>query len=405
MPPPFPMFITPLVKLVNHMPEQKRDYYEVLGVSKGASDDEIKKAYRKLAKKYHPDMNPGDKEAEAKFKEVNEAYSVLSDEQKRARYDQFGHAGVDPNYGAGGPGGPFGGFDMGDIDLGDIFGSFFGGGGFGGFGGGGQRRNGPQKGESLRANLTITFEEAAFGCEKELSLNRTEECDECHGSGCQPGTTAETCPNCRGTGVVRVQQRTGGFAFSSTAACTRCRGTGKIIHSPCKSCGGSGSVKKSKRITVTIPAGIDDGQAVSLRGQGNAGKNGGPAGDLIVGVRVKPHPQFRRDGTTVLYEQPVSFFQAAMGAELEIPTIDGKVKYTLPAGTQTGTTFRLRGKGIPELRGRGRGDQYVTIRVQVPTSLNSEQKEALRAFAQAMGEEVPEESGLKGFFDKRKKKK
>lgn len=387
------------------MPEQKRDYYEVLGVSKGASDDEIKKAYRKLAKKYHPDMNPGDKEAEAKFKEVNEAYSVLSDEQKRARYDQFGHAGVDPNYGAGGPGGPFGGFDMGDIDLGDIFGSFFGGGGFGGFGGGGARRNGPQKGESLRANLTITFEEAAFGCEKEINLNRTEECDECHGSGCQLGTTAETCPDCRGTGVVRVQQRTGGFAFSSTAACTRCRGTGKIIHSPCKSCGGSGSVKKSKRITVTIPAGIDDGQAVSLRGQGNAGKNGGPAGDLIVGVRVKPHPQFRRDGTTVLYEQPVSFFQAAMGAELEIPTIDGKVKYTLPAGTQTGTTFRLRGKGIPELRGRGRGDQYVTIRVQVPTSLNSEQKEALRVFAQAMGEEVPEESGLKGFFDKRKKKK
>ena len=387
------------------MPEQKRDYYEVLGVSKGASDDEIKKAYRKLAKKYHPDMNPGDKEAEAKFKEVNEAYTVLSDEQKRARYDQFGHAGVDPNYGAGGPGGPFGGFDMGDIDLGDIFGSFFGGGGFGGFGGGGARRNGPQKGESLRANLPITFEEAAFGCEKELSLNRTEECDECHGSGCQPGTTAETCPDCRGTGVVRVQQRTGGFAFSSTAACTRCRGTGKLIHSPCKSCGGSGSVKKSKRITVTIPAGIDDGQAVSLRGQGNAGKNGGPAGDLIVGVRVKPHPQFRRDGTTVLYEQPVSFFQAAMGAELEIPTIDGKVKYTLPAGTQTGTTFRLRGKGIPELRGRGRGDQYVTIRVQVPTSMNAEQKEALRAFAQAMGEEVPEESGLKGFFDKRKKKK
>ena len=405
MPPPFPMFITPLVKLVNHMPEQKRDYYEVLGVSKGASDDEIKKAYRKLAKKYHPDMNPGDKEAEAKFKEVNEAYSVLSDEQKRARYDQFGHAGVDPNYGAGGPGGGFGGFDMGDIDLGDIFGSFFGGGGFGGFGGGGARRNGPQKGESLRANLTITFEEAAFGCEKEINLNRTEECDECHGSGCQPGTTAETCPDCRGTGVVRVQQRTGGFAFSSTAACTRCRGTGKIIHSPCKSCGGSGSVKKSKRITVTIPAGIDDGQAVSLRGQGNAGKNGGPAGDLIVGVRVKPHPQFRRDGTTVLYEQPVTFFQAAMGAELEIPTIDGKVKYTLPAGTQTGTTFRLRGKGIPELRGRGRGDQYVTIRVQVPTSMNAEQKEALRAFAQAMGENVLEESGLKGFFDKHKKKK
>ena len=220
-----------------------------------------------------------------------------------------------------------------------------------------------------------------------------------------PGTTAETCPDCRGTGVVRVQQRTGGFAFSSTAPCSRCRGTGKIIHTPCKACGGSGSVKKTKRVTVSIPAGIDDGQAISLRGQGNAGKNGGPAGDLIVAVHVKPHPQFHRDGTTVLYEQPVTFYQAVMGAELEIPTIDGKVKYNLPAGTQTGTTFRLRGKGIPELRGRGRGDQYVTVRVQVPTSLNGEQKEALRAFAEAMGEDVPEESGLKGFFDKHKKRK
>ena len=387
------------------MPEQKRDYYEVLGVSKGASDDEIKKAYRKLAKKYHPDMNPGDKVAEAKFKEVNEAYSILSDSEKRARYDQFGHAGVDPNYGAGGPGGGFGGFDMGDIDLGDIFGSFFGG-GFGGFGGSASsRRNGPQKGESLRASLTISFEEAAFGCEKEINLNRTEECEACHGSGAEPGTTAETCPDCRGTGVVRVQQRTGGFAFSSTAPCSRCRGTGKIIHTPCKACGGSGSVKKTKRVTVSIPAGIDDGQAISLRGQGNAGKNGGPAGDLIVAVHVKPHPQFHRDGTTVLYEQPVTFYQAVMGAELEIPTIDGKVKYNLPAGTQTGTTFRLRGKGIPELRGRGRGDQYVTVRVQIPTSLNGEQKEALRAFAEAMGEDVPEESGLKGFFDKHKKRK
>ena len=387
------------------MPEQKRDYYEVLGVSKGASDDEIKRAYRKLAKKYHPDMNPGDKEAEAKFKEVNEAYSILSDSEKRARYDQFGHAGVDPNYGAGGPGGGFGGFDMGDIDLGDIFGSFFGG-GFGGFGGSASsRRNGPQKGESLRASLTISFEEAAFGCEKEINLNRTEECEACHGSGAEPGTTAETCPDCRGTGVVRVQQRTGGFAFSSTAPCSRCRGTGKIIHTPCKACGGSGSVKKTKRVTVSIPAGIDDGQAISLRGQGNAGKNGGPAGDLIVAVHVKPHPQFHRDGTTVLYEQPVTFYQAVMGAELEIPTIDGKVKYNLPAGTQTGTTFRLRGKGIPELRGRGRGDQYVTVRVQIPTSLNGEQKEALRAFAEAMGEDVSEESGLKGFFDKHKKRK
>lgn len=383
------------------MAEQKRDYYEVLGLSKGASDEEIKKAYRKLAKKYHPDMNPGDKTAEAKFKEVNEAYSILSDKDKRAKYDQFGHAGVDPNFGAGGGG--FGGFDMGDVDLGDLFGSFFG----GGFGGGfssQQRANAPQRGESLRASLTISFEEAAFGCQKEIDLTRTEQCQDCHGSGCAAGTTAETCPDCRGTGTVRVQQRMGSMAFSSSAPCSRCRGTGRIIHTPCKSCGGTGSVRRQSRISVTIPAGIDNGQAVSLRGQGNAGRNGGPAGDLIVSIRVRPSDKFQRDGTTVLYEQPVSFVQATLGAELEIPTIDGKVKYTLPAGTQSGTTFRLRGKGIPELRGRGRGDQYVTVRVQVPTSLNGEQREALHAFAAAMGEEVPE-GGVKGFFDKYKKKK
>ncbi len=385
------------------MAENKRDFYEVLGLTKGATEEELKKAYRKLAKKYHPDVNPGDKEAEGKIKEVNEAYSILSDPDKRARYDQFGHAGVDPNYGGGGFGGGFGG-DFGDMDLGDLFGSFFGG-GFGGFGGGGgQRRNGPQQGESLRASVTITFEEAAFGCEKEINLTRTEHCDDCQGSGCAAGTTAETCPDCRGAGTVRVQQRMGGMAFSSTAPCNRCRGTGKIIHQPCKSCNGAGSVKKQKRISVTIPGGIDDGQAVSLRGQGNAGKNGGPSGDLIVGVRIKPHAHFQREGTTVLYEQPISFYQAVMGAELEIPTIDGKVKYTLPAGTQTGTTFRLRGKGIPELRGRGRGDQYVTVRVQVPTNLTAEQKEALNAFGAAMGEDV-QESGFKGFFDKKKKKK
>ena len=384
------------------MPEQKRDYYEVLGVSKGASEEEIKKAYRKLAKQNHPDLHPGDKEAEERFKEINEAYGVLSDPEKKSRYDQFGHAGVDPNFAAGGGG--FGGFDMGDIDLGDIFGSFFGG-GFGGGFGGSSRRSGPQKGESLRANIAITFEEAAFGCTKEIDLNRTETCEACHGSGCEAGTTPETCPDCRGTGTVRVQRGGGGFAFSTTTTCPKCRGTGKLIHSPCKACGGAGSVRKKKRVSVTIPAGIDDGQAVSLRGQGNAGLNGGPAGDLLVGIRIKPHNLFQRDGTTVLYEQPVSFYQAAMGAELEIPTIDGKVKWTLPAGTQPGTTFRLRGKGIPELRGRGRGDQYVTVRVQVPTSLNAEQKEALNAFGEAMGEKVPEEGGIKGFFEKKKKKR
>lgn len=382
------------------MPEQKRDYYEVLGVSKSASDEEIKKAYRKLAKKYHPDMNPDSKEAEAKFKEANEAYEVLSNPEKRAKYDQFGHAGVDPNFGGGGFGG---GFDMGDIDLGDIFGSFFGG-GFGGFGGQQQRANAPQKGQSLRANLTVSFEEAAFGCEKEIELNRTETCSDCQGSGCQPGTTAETCPDCRGAGVVRIQRGGGGFAFSTTAPCSRCRGTGKLIHSPCNSCGGTGSVRKKQRIKVTIPAGIDDGQAISLRGQGNAGTNGGPAGDLIVGVRIKPHPQFQREGTTVLYEQPISFYQATMGAELEIPTIDGRVKYNLPAGTQTGTVFRLRGKGIPVLQGRGRGDQIVTVKVQVPTNLTTEQREALRVFGEAMGENISEGS-IKSFFDKHKKKK
>lgn len=388
------------------MADQKRDYYEVLGVSKGASDDELKKAYRKLAKKYHPDLNPGDKAAEASFKEVNEAYEILSDKEKRAKYDQFGHAGVDPNFGAGGG---FGGFtgDFGDIDLGDIFGSFFGGGFGGGFGGAGRSRNGPAKGESLRTSVTITFEEAAFGCEKEVTVNRTENCDACRGSGCAPGTTAEVCPDCRGTGQVRIQRNMGGFSMASTATCSKCRGTGKLIHQPCKSCGGSGTVRRQKKLSVTIPAGIDNGQAISLRGQGGAGKNGGPAGDLIISVNVRPHSILQRDGTSVYLEQPVSFLQAALGAELEIPTIDGKVKWTLPEGTQTGTTFRLRGKGIPELNGRGRGDQYVTVKVQVPTGLTSEQKEALKKFGETLSEEAPHEESdpLKSFFEKRKKKK
>ena len=380
------------------MPEQKRDYYEVLGVSKGASDDELKKAYRKLAKKYHPDLNPGDKTAEARFKEVNEAYEVLSDKEKRSRYDQFGHAGVDPNFNPNGGGfGGFGGFtDMGDIDLGDLFGSFFGG-GFGG--GGGSRRNAPQKGETVRAGVTITFEEAAFGCEKEVTVSRTEQCDVCKGTGCAPGTTAEVCPDCHGSGTVRIQRGGGGFSFSTTTSCPKCRGTGKIIHQPCKTCGGGGTVRKQKKLAVTIPAGIDDGQAVSLRGQGGAGRNGGPAGDLLIGVTVKPHPIFRREGTSVYMDQPVSFVQAALGAELEIPTLDGKVKWTLPEGTQPGTTFRLNGKGIPGLGGRGRGNQYVTVKVQVPTNLNKEQKEALRAFADTMGEEHAGGDPIKNFFE------
>ena len=387
------------------MAEQKRDYYEVLGVSKGASEAELKKAYRKLAKQYHPDLNPGDKVAEAKFKEVNEAYEVLSDKDKRAKYDQFGHAGVDPNFGAGSG---FGG-DFGDIDLGDIFGSFFGG-GFGGFGGSSRTRNGPAKGETLRASVSISFEEAAAGCEKEISVTRSEQCEACKGSGCAPGTTAEVCPDCHGAGTIRVQRGGGTFSFSSVVACPKCSGTGKIIHQPCTTCNGAGSIRKQRKITVQIPAGIDDGQAISLRGQGGAGKNGGPAGDLIIGVTVRPHAIFKRDGTAVYLEQPVSFLQATLGAELEIPTIDGKVKYTLPEGTQTGTTFRLRGKGIPNVNGRGRGDQFVTVTVQVPKNLTPEQKEALRAFSRAMGE-LPEEPGNNrhGFFgvdfDKNRKKK
>ncbi len=381
------------------MAEQKRDYYEVLGASKGASDDELKKAYRKLAKQYHPDLNPGDTAAEAKFKEVNEAYEVLSDADKRGRYDQFGHAGVDPNYGGGGG---YGGFDMGDIDLGDIFGSFFG-------GGAPRQRNGPQKGETLRAGVTITFEEAAFGCEKEVTLNRSETCEVCHGSGCEAGTTADTCPTCRGSGQVRVQRGGGAFSFATTSTCPKCNGTGKLIHSPCKSCHGAGSTRRQRKITVNIPAGIDNGQAVSLRGQGAAGKNGGPTGDLHISVTVRPHATFQRDGTTVYLEQTVSFVQAALGAEIEIPTLDGKVKWNLPEGTQTGSTFRLRGKGIPPVNGRGnRGDQLITVKVQTPKSLNSAQREALLAFGQTMGEIPKDEDGSEGgksFFGGKKKKK
>ena len=383
------------------MADQKRDYYEVLGVSKTAADADIKKAYRKLAKENHPDLHPGDKAAEARFKEVNEAYEVLSNSDKRSRYDQFGFAGVDPNYAAqnGGYGGGFdGGFDFGD--LGDIFGSFFG----GGFGGGARTRNGPQRGESLRMGLTVTFEEAAFGCEKEVTLERVEQCENCKGAGAAPGTSPETCTNCGGSGTVQQRRQTPMGVFATTGPCPRCGGKGKIISNPCKACGGSGQTRKKKTVKVSIPAGIDDRQIISLRGQGNAGKNGGPAGDLQIVITVQPHQLFRRDGADVYCDAPITFTQAVLGGELEIPTIDGKVKYDIPEGTQTGTTFRLRGKGIPELRGGRRGDQYVAVRVQVPTSLNAEQKEALNAFGAAMGEKVPE-SGFKGLFEKKRKKK
>jgi len=376
----------------------KRDYYEVLGLNKGASDEEIKKAYKKQARKYHPDLNPDNKEAEEKFKEVNEAYEVLSDPNKKSRYDQFGHAGVDPNFGAGGYGGGFdGGFDFGD--LGDIFGSFFG----GGFGGGGRRTNpnAPQRGESIRLSLSITFEEAAFGCEKDVTVERMDQCGTCHGNGCAPGTTPETCPDCRGTGQVQVRRQTPMGVFATTSPCGRCGGKGKIIHQPCPDCKGAGSVRKRKTIKASIPAGIDNGQTISIRGQGHAGKNGGPAGDLLITITVKPHDLFRREGTSVLCDAPITFAQAVLGAELEIPTIDGKVKYDLPEGTQSGTTFRLKGKGIPSINGRGRGDQYVTVYIETPRNLNKEQKEALKKFAEAVGDTNYEER--RKFFKKFKK--
>ena len=378
------------------MAQEKRDYYEVLGVSKGASEDEIKKAYKKLARKYHPDMNPGDKEAEEKFKEGNEANEVLSDPEKKARYDQFGFAGVDPSYGGGAGAGGYGagGFDFGD--LGDIFGSFFG----GGFGGA-QRRNpnAPQRGESIRANVTISFTEAAFGCEKEIAVDRSEQCPTCKGNGCAAGTTPEVCPTCRGTGTVQVRRQTPMGVFASSAPCTKCGGTGRIIHQPCPDCRGQGAVRKRRSIKVTIPAGIDDGQTISLRGQGHAGKNGGPNGDLLINIMVQPHELFHREGTSVFCEAPITYAQAVLGGTLEIPTIDGKVKYDIPEGTQTGSVFRLRGKGIPVLNGRGRGDQYVTVTIETPKNLNKEQKEALKKFSDLLGESNYEKH--RSFFKKR----
>ena len=373
---------------------EQRDLYEVLGLQKGASDDEIKKAYRKLAKKYHPDLNPGDKEAEKKMKEVNGAYEVLSDAEKKARYDQYGFAGIDPNYAGGAGGGGFGGFQ--DFDLGDIFGSMFG----GGFGGQQTRQNGPRKGENLRITLQLTFEEAVFGCEKSVSVTRNESCRDCGGTGAKKGTSPETCPVCRGSGQVQSTQRTPFGVFSSSSPCQNCKGTGKIIKEPCPSCKGEGRVRKTRTIRVKIPAGIDDGQTISLRGEGNGGARGGPAGDLYVTVYVKEHKMFKRDGQDIILEMPISFAQAALGATLIVPTVDGKVQYDLPEGTQTGTVFRLRGSGVPSVNGRGRGDQYVKVNVEIPRNLNHEQKELLRKFDEATGDSCYSERG--GFFKKMK---
>ena len=372
----------------------KRDYYEVLGVEKSADANTIKKAYRSLAKKYHPDMNPGDKEAEAKFKEVNEAYAVLSDEEKKAKYDQFGHAAFDPAAG-GGYGADFGGFG----DFGDIFSSFFG----GGFGGGstGKRANAPTRGDDIGIRLSISFEEAAFGVKKEVSYNKIQKCNECGGSGAAKGTTAETCHTCNGTGQKRVIQRLGGMQFQSTAPCDACRGTGKVIKTPCSACRGSGSVRTTKTLTVTIPAGIDNGQKIALRGQGCDGRNGGSAGDLIITIQVKPHSVFEREEFDLYCEIPITVAEATLGAEIKIPTLEDPVPYTIPEGTQPGTTFTLRGKGIPYVNNNNRrGDLIFRVNVEIPRGLNEKQKEAMRTFADSCGESNYAKKS--GFFKKRK---
>lgn len=366
----------------------KRDYYEVLGVSKKASDDEIKKAYRKLAKKYHPDMNPGDKEAEVKFKEASEAYAVLSDEQKRQQYDQFGHAAFEGGGGAGG----FGGFDFNSMDMGDIFGDIFG----DLFGGRSRNRanNGPMKGQNVRAGVRITFEEACFGVEKELNLTLKDTCTTCNGSGAKPGTTPETCSKCGGKGQVVFAQQSLFGMVQNVQTCPDCRGTGKIIKEKCPDCSGAGYISNRKKIQVTIPAGIDDGQCVRIRDKGEPGINGGPRGDLLVEVSVNRHPLFQRQNMDIYSSAPITFAQAALGSDVRIKTVDGEVIYTVKPGTQTDTRVRLRGKGVPSLRNKQvRGDHYVTLVVQVPTKLNSEQKKALEAFDEAMGGSVGEDDG------------
>lgn len=351
----------------------KRDYYEVLGVKKGASDDELKKAYRKAAMKYHPDRNPDNKEAEEKFKEVNEAYGVLSDSEKRERYDRYGHAGVDPNFGAGG-----GGFNGAGFDFGDIFGDIFGA-GFGGFGGG-SRRNGPKRGRDVQQIVDITFEEAAFGCKKKLNVTMAEKCSTCGGNGAKPGTSPVKCSHCGGKGQVVQQQRTM-FGYSNVVStCPHCGGKGETISDPCKDCRGTGKVRKSKTIEVSIPQGIDHGQTIQISGGGEPGEKGGPNGDLLITVRVRKHSVFQREGNDVFIDVPITFVQAALGATLKVPTLDGMVDFDIPEGTQTGSQFRMKGKGIPYMRGNTRGNQYVTVNVEVPKNLSSKQKEILREF-------------------------
>lgn len=381
----------------------KRDYYEVLGVDKNAGDNEIKKAYRKMAMKYHPDTNPGNKEAEEKFKEVNEAYSILSDPEKKSRYDQYGFAGTDPNFGAGGFGGGFGGF--GDVDLGDIFGSFFG----GGFGGGGRssNRNAPRRGSDIEERVMLTFEEAAFGVKKQIKTYVIEKCDDCGGSGAKNASDKQKCTQCNGTGEVKNVQRTPLGQFVNVTACNKCGGTGSIITNPCSKCRGKGMVKRAKTLDVDIPAGINHGQTVILRGAGNHGANGGPAGDLLVTVAIIRHDIFVRDGYDVHLTVPITFVQAALGADIEIPVLDdvkkyslGKMSYSIPEGTQPGATFRIRGKGIPVVHSSARGDMVLTVDVEVPKNLNKEQKDVLEKFAEVSKEGNYKQN--KSFFEKMK---
>ena len=379
----------------------KRDYYEVLGVDRGADESAIKSAYRKLAKKYHPDVNPGDKEAEKKFKEATEAYSVLSDPQKRRQYDQFGHAAFEQ--GGGGAGGfdgfgGFGGFsggDMGDI-FGDIFGDLF---------GGGRRRpnNGPMKGANVHASVRITFEEAVFGCEKELDLTLKDVCETCHGTGAKPGTSPETCSKCHGTGQVVYTQQSMFGTIQNVQTCPDCHGTGKVIKDKCPDCRGTGFISNRKKIKVTIPAGIDNGQSIRIREKGEPGTNGGPRGDLMVEVVVARHPIFQRQDMNIFSTAPITFAQAALGGEVRISTVDGDVMYDVKPGTQTDTKVRLKGKGVPSLRNKNvRGDHYVTLVVQVPTKLNEEAKEALRKFDEACGNRPASGEKKKKFGEKLK---
>ena len=378
----------------------KQDYYEILGVSKTAEEREIKKAYKRLAMKYHPDRNQGDKEAEAKFKEIKEAYEILTDAQKRAAYDQYGHAAFEQGGMGGGGGGFGGGADFSDI-FGDVFGDIFGGGfggGFSGFGGGSSTRtaNAPRKGHDIQASVILTFEEAAHGCSKKITINRQDTCPDCGGTGAAKGTSPETCPDCGGRGYVVTQQRTPFGVMQSQQPCSHCGGRGTIIRNPCKTCRGTGKTAARKSLEINIPAGIDDDQNIALRGQGDAGSNGGPAGDVIVHVTVKADPMFERDGYDVTIHVPITFSQAVLGDDVEVPTVDGRIVQHIPEGTQSGTKFRLRGQGIQYLNGRGRGDQYVIVDVEIPKKVTRAQREALKAFEDSMKEDNYEKR--KGFF-------